>query len=85
MPDKLATIHVEFHPDVLAAIRKLYALTLWDPPSPDFDEWTFEELSALYFRVERHSDLFVSEATSPAQLLDFIHAQLGDYLADEFA
>ncbi len=75
---------VEFDPLVVEALRGLYTLMKWPAPSPDFDVWTFDELCALYFRVEHHIDA-VPNGTTPEFLLSYIRAHIHDYLDDEFA
>lgn len=81
---ELDTIRVELDPAVQKAIRKLYELHLWPLPSPELDCWTFEELAALYFRIELHFDV-LPDGTRIEFFLTFLRAHLQDYLHDEHA
>ena len=78
----LELIPVEFDAGVRAAIHELYTFHAWSLPSPDLNFWTFEELAALYFRLELHFDV-LPDGTKVEFLLALIRAHLQDYLHDE--
>ena len=78
----LELIPVDFDPAIRDAIRKLYEFHAWSLPSPELNVWTFEELAALYFRLELHFDV-LPDGTKVEFLLALVRAHLQDYLHDE--
>ncbi len=63
-------------------IAKLYKLHHWD-----FREewvWVFEDVCALYFRAQRHKDIF-GEFPAQVKLLSAIEASINDCQEDEFS
>lgn len=72
-------------PPVRQLISELYQLHQWPFEPPDAWIWKYPEVCALYFRVERHADVFAGEAQRGRHVLAGIRTAIDDYLRDEFA
>lgn len=78
----IESIRVEFSADVVAAVRTLYETMGWQLPSPDLDVWMFDELCALYFRLNHHIDA-LPEGSIRSVFFAYVQAHINAYLEDE--
>lgn len=66
------------------AVRNLYALFHWPWHPPDALLWSFGQVCELYFRAQRHADIFGNDPAQAAAL-GSIEKAIADYLEDEFS